>query len=968
MKSIKKQKGAPPKTKAGSSIKAMSLKKKVLLSVLSLIFALVLAAVAYTAIVIHQAPKINTDDIYKILSESTVLYDDEGNEIDRIYEGASRTSVKYEDLPDDLKNAFVALEDKTFWNHHGFNLIRMFGAIKDSLFNNSRVSGTSTITQQLARNLFLKEDMSKRTLRRKIVEAYYTVILERKLSKKEILTTYLNTIYLGNNASGVQAAAQAYFSKDVSELNLVECAALATIPQSPSTYALVQLVEQGAVDPNSENVLKKTPQGIYVINDITKNRRETCLKLMKEQNYITKKQYDEAKAIPLRSFINPSYETDHSNGTYFTDYAIENVIKDLMAKENLDYQTAWDQVYKGGLKIYSTMDAQAQGVIEKEFANDNNFPDAVDIAFDRNKNIMTSSGKIMLYNVDNMIDENGIMTLSADEAVKNNDGSIIIYADKRINLYDTKVHGKNDVSVEMKPMYTYIDGQLYAINGGFINIPQNFKKKDNDGNLVISKEFIKNYPDFFTFNDDGTININPTSYKLEQQIIQPQAAMTIIDNSTGELKAMVGGRNTVGQKLHNRATSPRQPGSAIKPLTVYGAAIQQSVEEVAAGKRHTYSNFNIDKQGDKYWGDYITASSPVIDEKTTIDGRVWPTNATNTYSGKQTLRTAMEQSLNTCAVKVLLQIGQNYGADMLEKFGITTLVREGASNDMNPAAIALGGMNTGISPLEIASAYTAFPNGGVRKDVSSYSNVLDRNGKEILTSKESEAHKVIDPGTAFIMTSMLKSVVSHGICPTAATRGVAAGGKSGTTTNKFDSWFVGFTPKYTASLWMGNDVNLAMSGYGNRATDLWGVIMNQIPKALQGSYPSAPSNVTSVNGEYYIVGTEKNLGKYSGKLKKVMICEDTGFLATPDCPNQIEKEFDEDDEEEAKKIPTYYCHKHNPDPKQFPIDPEMKLETPEKPDEDPDNKPDPAPTPRSHLKPWLNLIGNEIRLAISRNI
>ena len=208
-------------------------KKRFFLFLLGIIVACILAVAIYVGVIISQAPSIDTDDIYTLLTESTIIYDSNGDEIDTVYTEANRDNVTIDQVPEDLQNAFIALEDKTFRTHHGFNFVRMLGAVKDAVFSDSSISGTSTITQQLARNLYLPEEKSERTLKRKIVEAYYTVILEKNLSKDQILEAYINTVPFGFNSNGAQAAAQAYFSKDVSELTLAQCAALAALPQQP---------------------------------------------------------------------------------------------------------------------------------------------------------------------------------------------------------------------------------------------------------------------------------------------------------------------------------------------------------------------------------------------------------------------------------------------------------------------------------------------------------------------------------------------------------------------------------------------------------------------------------------------------------------------------------------------------------------------------------------------------------------
>ena len=900
-------------------------KKRFFLFLLSLVLIAIIGVAAYVGVVISQAPKIDTDDIYTILTESTVIYDDSGKEIDTVYTEANRENVEYEELPENLVNAFVALEDKTFWDHHGFNIVRIFGAIKDAL-TSGHISGTSTITQQLARNLFLKERMSEHTLKRKIIEAYYSIILEKELTKEEIMEAYLNTIYLGYQSNGVQAASQAYFSKDVQDLTLAQCAALASLVQAPSDYQLVELVGNNDVSTKDTNIIKRTSSGTYIANDASKDRRETCLKLMLDQGFITQKQYDKASNVTLKKMLNPQYNSSSTEASYFEDYVIDEVISDLMEKNDWDYNTAWEKVYNGGVKIYSTLDSQAQNVINKEFENNANFP-SISINTDGNGNIVNKYGQVSLYAYSNYFDGEGNFTFTRDEIIKRNDGGLLIKAGKRLNIYDTEVNGETDYSIEFKNLYTMENGTLYSISGGYINIPQQYKTKNKKGNIIISAEFFEDeqYKDFFIFNDDGTVTVPARSYTLNQKVIQPQAAMTIVDNATGQIKAMVGGRKTTGRRLYNRAVNPRQPGSSIKPLGVYSAAIQQSAEEAKSGKKHKFTDFGIDEQGADLYGNYLTAGSIIIDEKTTVDGKVWPRNSSGTYTGPQTMRSALQLSINTCAIKILLQVGADYSADMIEKFGITTLDREGSTNDINPAALALGGMSSGVTTLDMASAYTVFPNNGTRKDTTSYTKVVDSHGNTLLENDKAESHKVLDSGVAWIMTDMLKSVVTSGLGSPAAISGVQVGGKTGTTDDEFDIWFDGFTPSYSASLWIGNDQNFTLTGLSTYSARLWGKIMNQIDGAKQGSYKGMPSNVISSGGEYYISGTQGGIGSLDDLEKEVTICTDSGYLATPSCQHTKKVTYTSYGDE-AQEIPKYYCNLHNPDTKKYPISPDETLE------------------------------------------
>ena len=714
---------------------------------------IILGAVAVLATVIITAAKvgsINQDSLYANIERSSILYDIEGTEIDTLHYTEDRTIVSIDEMPDDLKNAFIAIEDKTFYSHHGFNWRRMFGAVLSKLTGrSSAISGTSTITQQLARNAYLAEIKSQRSISRKLSEMFIAWRLENTLTKDEILEAYLNTIYLGYGNYGVSAAARTYFSKEADELTLAECAALAALPQAPDSYALITEDPEGneeiknisyysldsvggtktetedweADDADAEDG-ENAGTGYYA-NDISKERRDLVLDLMADQKYISSDEAEGAK-VDIIDILSPSFEKKGSAYTYFTDYVAGVVTNDLMEKYKISEEEAQRMVYTGGLQIHTTLRSDVQNAIYNEFQNDYNFPAAV------------------------------------------------------------------------------------------------------DGSKV-------------------------------------QASMVVTEVGTGYISGFVGGRDAEGSNLFNRAISPRQPGSSIKPLTVYGAALQKSFEYAAKNKTFEYTDYGFDKQGVNYWGDYITASSVVVDEPLTINGEEWPQNFSKSYSGKQSLRTALQQSINTCAVKILWQVGLDYSMELLEKYGLTTLETDTSAqaNDLNPAALALGAMTYGVTPLEMSLAYAAFPNGGSVNSAVCYTDVTDGKGK-VLLKGESKSTKVLDEGVAWIMTDLLKSVVSRGIAGNAAIAGVEVGGKTGTTNDTFDVWFDGFTPDYAAALWIGTDLNVEMLGSSAQAAALWSRIMRQVDGVTEGEYREMPSNVIKANGEYYTDGTEKNAGKYTG--------------------------------------------------------------------------------------------------------
>ena len=816
---------------------------------------------------ITLAPHIDPKDIYSAVDTSSMIYDDEGKEIDSVFYTQNRQVVKYDQMPENLINSFIAIEDKTFWKHHGFNWTRMFGAILSSFGGGGRISGTSTITQQLARNVYLSDIKSVRSIRRKIVEMHYASKIERALTKEQIIEAYLNSIYLGYGCYGVDAAARTYFSKEVKDLDLLECAALAALPQAPEDYALLKIVDGNYQAGKDAKIVQKEPDTI-VTNDAARARRDLTLKLMKDQGFIDDSQYSAAVDKSLNTFINPTISSGNGNYSYYHEYLVDTIIRDLMDKYGMEYSDAERTVYTKGLKIYSTMDSQAQNVIAEEFKDSSNFPEISAInRTDENGNMLNNEDEIALYNYNNYFDENGNFTISGDAVNINSDGSVTIMKDHDLNIYETQVADGVDYSLEFKNYYVVIDNQVYSIQGGFINIPPNYKSLDGSGNLVISADYFTDY-DGYIIKGDDTLTITDEAYSLATKTLQPQGAMVIVGVGTGEVKAMVGGRTFRGQKLLNRALNARQPGSSIKPLAVYGAALQKSFDLQAEDKKWPYIDFGIDKQGIKGWGDYVTVHTTIEDEKTHIENRDWPENVTRTFSGANTFKTAIQKSINTCAVKLQLQVGSDYSMDMLEKFGITTAIRDESqyANDMNPAALALGAMVQGVEPVEMALAYAAFPGGGKLNTPICYTKVLDRNGEVLLESKSTQS-EVINEGVAFIMTDVLQSVVkANGY----TINEVKTGGKTGTTDDRYDVWFDGFTPSYAASLWIGTDQNVEMSDLSWVAAKLWGKIIGQIPKACTGTYPAQPENVISLGGNYYTKGTETGLAVYKSpeRIKK----------------------------------------------------------------------------------------------------
>lgn len=929
--------------------KKYKINKKKLFKRLFLLTALVflagcLAVGGFVVSIIKETPDIEPGNIYSLLSENSVLYDDEGNVIDSVLTSNKelRTNVAYTDLPEDLKDAFIAIEDKTFWEHHGFNIIRILGAIKEGVMEGENISGTSTITQQLARNLFLPDTKSDYDMKRKIQEAYYAVLLERNLKKEQILEAYLNTISLGFGANGVQAASQAYFSKDVQNLTLLECATLASIPKAPGQLAPVRRYETSQITQDDPNIIRKGDTYTLVYNDAVINRKNLVLSFMLEQELITQAEHDAAVSADLKEAINPSQAATDEISGYFADYVIDQVVKDLMAEFDLDEEEARQRINNNGLQIYTTLNSRLQKIAEEEFEKNDNFPKVSGLKKDKAGNILGTTGNILLYSYSNYFDENGMFLLLPDEYQPADDGGIVLLEKKRLNFYKTEVQGQIDYSVEFKDMYVVEDGIFYCIKGGVIRIPQQYKSKDADGNLVISGQFFTDQPNFFQFVPEGAA-LDSSAYTLKQKVIQPQSAMVIFDYHTGGIKAMVGGRNIEGRLLFNRATSPRQPGSSIKPMGVYGPALQSGIDKANSGV------VNIASEGNSY-GALWTAASVIDDAPLTVQGKVWPKNWYAGYRGLHTVRQSLEQSVNVNAVKVFSDIGVQNSLSFLKKCGVTSIVETGSVNDMNAAALALGGMTHGISPLEMVAGYGSFAAQGNYTEPIAYTKITNKRGEAIL-EKTAEKTKIMDEGVAFIIQDMLRSVVTSGIGGSAAIGSQPVAGKTGTTTDNYDAWFVGFTPQYAASLWIGNDMSVELSQGSVSAAKLWSKIMKRVHEGIEtGSFPTAPPNVISlaidtksgrlpselsamdsrpggtVRNEYFIRGTQPTTT--DNVHVAVDICEESNYLATPFCPHAVSKVFvkrpytvDPSVGDIAYEQPSYYCNLHNPNPMVYPIDP-----------------------------------------------
>ena len=710
--------------------------------------------------IIDDTPHVSASDV-KPKGFTTFVYADDGStEIERfVSSGSNRVYKSIDEIPKDLQHAFVAIEDERFYKHNGIDLQGIARAAVVGIARGGNFTeGASTLTQQLIKNNvfpnFTKEKTFYDKFQRKIQEQYLALQIEKKMDKSEIIESYLNTINLGQNCLGVQAASQRYFGKDVSDLTLSECAVIAGITQSPSTY-----------DPITHP-------------DNNKVRRNKVLKNILEQGYISQKQYDEALADDVYARIQTTNTASQADNTYsyFVDALAQQVIQDL--KDQLGYTDtqAYNAVYSGGLSIYSTQNQTMQQICDEEANDDSNYPGLKEYGLD--------------------------YALTVTRA----DGS-------------TENYGSNNIKNYVKETYGKDQGLLYSSEDAARAMVEEWK-------ATIARE-----GDTY----DERITITP----------QPQSSITIMDQKTGQIKAMVGGRGEKASSLGlNRAYqgSKRQPGSTFKILAAYAPALD-----------------SCDK----------TLATTIDDEPYTLKNGQVLRNANKQYGGTTTLREGIKRSINVVAVKLSDEITQELGYEYCQKFGISTLVKNKTINgkvfdDSTSQTLALGGITEGVYNYEMCAAYATIANGGEYNKPTLYSKVVDHDGN-VLLDGTGESHTVIKDSTAYLLTNAMEDVVNSGTGTACQLPNMPVAGKTGTTTSNKDLWFCGFTPYYTCAVWGGYDDNKECDYDTSFRFRLWKGIMSRIHENLEEKDFKVPSSV-----------------------ERKSICTITGKLAGSGCPSITE--------------------------------------------------------------------------------
>lgn len=778
-KAAKKRRDITSKSKMKKKRLGVRIFKGVLLTLLLLMVAGCVGGGIFLKKVIDSAPDVTPEDVKPTGYTSVVYASDNKTETQRLTSaGSNRVYKTIDEIPKDLQHAFVAIEDERFYEHNGIDPKGIVRAGMIGLTTGDFSQGASTLTQQLIKNNifdFMSEDTFFDRLERKIQEQYLALKLEKQMSKSEIMENYLNTINLGQNTLGVQAASQRYFNKDVSQLTLSESAVIAAITQSPSYYNPITHPDHNA------------------------DRRKQVLKNMLEQGYISQEAHDEALADDVYARIqnvNTNITQNTTPQSYFVDALTEQILTDLEDPDvGLGYSEtqAYNTLYKGGLSIYSTQDLEIQGICDQVLNDDSNYPYKVQYG------------------------------LSYALTVTRADGTQENYSSGHIKQFRNMKYGLTFDSEEQAHQ-----------------VIESFKAS-------IAKE-----GDTY----DEVINLSP----------QPQASVTVIDQATGQIKAMVGGRGTKSSSMSlNRAYtgSTRQPGSCFKILSTYAPALDSAGETLATIIKDEPYEYADGTPVSNWWGNY--------------------------YRGNMTMRKAIEQSVNICAVKTLTEITPQLGFTYCQNFGLSTLVESRTTDEGKvftdiQQPLALGGVTDGVYNYEMCAAYAAIANGGVYQEPIMYTKILDHDGNVLLDRTQTqEKHTVLKDSTAFLLTSAMEDVIKKGTGTPARLSNMDAAAKTGTTSNNVDLWIAGYTPYYTCTIWSGYDDNTPLA---DREWDyhlkMWKKIMDQIntTKGLAYTQFEEPDSVVERT-----------------------VCTSTGKLAVSGCP-AVTEYFDRD------TAPTQSCSGH----------------------------------------------------------
>jgi penicillin-binding protein 1A len=714
------------------------------------------------------------------------------------YGDERRMPVAYDQIPEQVRDAFLAAEDDRFFRHHGIDFPGLARALIVNVLSGRPDQGAGTITMQTARVMLLS---SEKKLRRKFLEIFLAYRIESDFTKQEILTLYLNKIFLGQRAYGVAAAAEVYFGKRLDELNLAEVATIAGLPQAPS-------------DDNPVTSPQKA-----------KNRRSYVLRRLRELHKITPEEEQAARAAPMQSQLHgPASEVE-------APYLGEMVRNEIVQKYG-------ERVYSEGFRVITTLDASMQSAA--------NLALRVGLMeYDRRHGYRGASGhEVVMPATPQALDQ----LLDGYPSI----GGLL-------PALVTAVHAQSaDVSIK--------GGQAVIVPWSGLSWA---RAAGTDG--AIGPE-LKQASDAVRLGDVVYVLRNGKSVELAQ-VPDAQSALVALDPRDGAVAALTGGFDFFNSKFNRAVQARRQPGSAFKPF-IYSAALESGMTPAT-----------------------VILDAPVVMEDTSMENTWRPENVTGKFYGPTRLREALVRSRNLVSVRVMRAMGTRFTMDYVSRFGFDK------STLPENLTLALGSLQ--VSPLQLASGFAVFANGGYRvrpyfietiqdgqgnvvysasplivceecaNSKPDYSLALDDrapSGRLATVPAANQAPLIIRPENSWLMTDMMHDVVRRGT----ARRALALGrddiaGKTGTTNDHHDAWFGGFTPNLVATVWVGFDDERSLGAGeegGRTAVPIWTYFMLQALRGVPEQHPAMPNSLVSVR-----------------------ISPTTGELAGSDDPNAIFETF-----------------------------------------------------------------------------
>ncbi len=637
-----------------------------------------------------------------------------------------RYLVPLSELPPLLLKAFIAAEDTRFYEHSGVDVVGIIRAFFKNLQAGEIVQGGSTITQQVVKSLLLTPE---RTLTRKIKEALLAYRIDHSLSKNEILYLYLNQIYFGAGAYGVEAAARTYFDKHASELNLSEASLLAGLPKAPSRFSPIHRLP------------------------VARERQRYVLQRMVDADFVSMDEARKALAKPIQLAKPKRW------GLREMDYFTEEV------RRNAEARFGHDMLYKEGLTIYTTVDTRAQGLAEK--ALDQGLRE-LDKRHQRYRGLHVNVPKE---------DWASAMRVLVQKNGEPAEGKIVAGL---VKDFDSKTRTCILDLGQERALIAPAGYQWTQVSAS--RAEKIFRQGD-----VLRVKLLKR-------QDPKTWNA-----ALEQDPSMEGALMSV-NPITGAVICMVGGRNFEKSQFNRCTQAVRQPGSSFKPI-IYSAALDKGFTEAST-----------------------LIDSPISYEDHSGKGPWRPANYDRQFWGPIPLRKALINSRNVVTVKLLEAIGVNYTIDYARQLGITSPLTPTLS-------LALGA--SGVTLYELLTAYSAFANQGERSEPYLIETVHDR-GNKLVYRHQSKQESAISPQTAYLITDLLQGVVQEGTGAKAKELGRPAAGKTGTTNELKDAWFIGYTPSVLTGVWVGYDdhtVSLGKGETGGRAAcPIWVYFMKEYLK------------------------------------------------------------------------------------------------------------------------------------------